>query len=394
MPSHPWCLRKAQVAAALLLLSGNWFAPESRAATGAEPAESLPAIPDWTFTTSLSAAAGYRDNVLLSATNAVGSGLVRGEAEAMWLRLPTGEWDGYVFLNAIETRFLSAQQTDHERTIFLVGEVRWQPGDALQYSLLAQAYHHDQVFDVSTTESALDTAVLKMTGFSVAPGVRWKFAPHWWLEAKGVARDDRYDRDLDGYTDGEGRVRLGRTWGHGSEWSIGGSRRWRAHDSREQFTVAGRPITGTLLKARQAEVSAQLNWVLDAAKHWQITGTVLREENRDNGTGYFDYDRDLLTAGMTWTADQWEVRAALSWSEYEFPVQLVGIGITPEQRRKEETRVTVEVTRRLTASLAGFVFFESERSTSNDDRSRFRTNTGYVGLRWSWDQLARTIDAL
>lgn len=388
------CIFKSKVALAVLFLAGSLDATEVPGAGAATEPAALPELPDWMLTTKVGAAAGYRDNVLLSPANAVGSGFLRGEVEAMLLRVPVDGVDGYFFVNVIETRYFSAKQTDHERTAFLVSELRWQATETLKLNLLAQAYHHDQVFDVSTTEISLDTAVLKMTGANLAPGVRWNVTPDWWVEANAGGRRDSYDRDVDGYEEGEGRVRVGRTWGQGSGLSLGGARRWRSHNTREQFTPGGRPITGTLLKVRQSEVNARLEWVLDAAKHWRVTGSVLREENRDNGSGYFDFDRFQAAASLAWTRDPWDVRVSASAGEYEFPVQLVGIGITPESRRKEEWRTSVELARKLTASFDAFAFFETERSTSNDGRSQFRVSTGHVGVRWSWDQLARVLDTL
>lgn len=392
MSSRQRCGKISFFALTALLAAGSLPAAEPLTPEEERELAALAQFPNWTMNASLSGAAGYRENVLLSSTNPVGSGFARGEVEAMLLRLPTGGLDGYLFLNAIETRYFSTTKTDHERTAFLVGEVRWQPVDSLKGSLQAQGYHQDQVFDVSTTETSLDTALLKMTGFTLTPALRWNFTPQWWLEAKAVARRDSFDRDLDGYDDGEARFRVGRTWGHGSEWSLEASRRWRAHDSREQFSAGGRPLTGTLLKARLTEFGTQLSWVVDAERHWRFTGALAREENRDNGSGYFDYDRDVIAAGLTWDCDPWEIQLGIGHSDYDFPVQLVGFGIAPEHRRKKETLATIEVTRHLTASLALFAFFEAERSTSNDARSQFQNNTGYAGIRWSWDQLSKVLE--
>lgn len=171
-----WRWKEFFVAIPTLCVAGPLLAVEPSTADLEKELAALAEIPNWSLTTMLSAASGYKDNILLSSSNPVGSGFFRGEAEATLLRLPTAGLDGYVFLNVIETRFFSAQQTDHERTAFLVGEVRWEPSDALKWSFQAQGYHQDQVFDVSTTEISLDTSVLKITGFSLMPGVRWNFS--------------------------------------------------------------------------------------------------------------------------------------------------------------------------------------------------------------------------
>lgn len=377
-----------------MLLAGCLFAAEDPELAALAELSDLPPLPNWMVTASVSVAGGYRDNILLSPTNPVGSTLLRGEFETMFLRVPVNAWDGYVFVNGAETRFLSADQTDHERTVFVVSELRWQPNESWKATLLGQGYHHDQVFDVSATEVDFATAALKVTGFVLAPSLRWKFLPQTWVEVKALGRQDSYDRDVDGYREGEGSVKIGQEWGDGSEVVLGAARRWRAHDSREQYTVGGRPIFGSLLKVQQTEATLRVTWAVDAAKRWKFGATLLHEENRDNGTGYFDYNRQQLTADMTWRAEPWELRFAAAAAEYEFPVQEIGIGITPEIRRKSDRRVTVELTRKINETWTAFGLVEVERARSNDERSRFRSATGYAGIRWSWDGLAKTIEEL
>ncbi len=367
------------------------FTPASAAEPGVAP-QNAPedpfAIPTWSLSTSLSAAAGYRDNVLLSSSNPDGSGFLRGEAEVMLLSLPVRGWDGFMFFNVTETHFFSAQDTDHERSAIITSEAHWQAAAAVKVGGQVQLYHFDQVFDVSTTEATLDTAQLKVTGATLAPSVRWNFARNWWVEARAAGRKDSYASDVDDYREGEGSARLGRDGASGSVLSFAATRQWRSYDSREQYTAAGRPLAGTHLKFLKTGLSARYTLVPDAAKHWRFALTALVEENRDNGSGYFNFDRQQLTADLTWKGKDWEVRCSAGVAHYDFPVQQVGIGIAPENRQKKEYRLTVETTRRLTAAWSAVALFETERAFSNDDRSQFRVKTGYVGLQWSWDNLS------
>lgn len=387
-PDSRMCFRTfaSPLAVLLVFMAGQAMASESEAEQPKTGEEDF-AIPNWSISTSLNAVVGYRDNVLLSPVNADGSGFIRGEADAMLLRVPTGNLDGYVYLNLLETRYFSADQTDHERSGFVTSEIRWQAGENLKFGLTGLAYHQDQVFDVSVTEVSLDTAQLKVTGATLAPFVRWNFSANWWLEARSTGRKDHFAENIDGYTQGEGSLGIGRKWESGSELSLTGERRWRSHDSREQYTGSGRPITGSLLKAQQNEFTVKYALVPDAKRQWKATFTATQEENRDNGTGYFDFNRRLFSAALSWKPAAWDVNLSAGFTDYDFPVQLVGIGIAPENRHKQEYRVTLEVTRRLTPALALLAGYETERAVSNDDRSRFRINTAYVGLQWTWDSL-------
>ncbi len=349
--------------------------------------EQLLAIPDWNLTTTLGAGAGYRDNVLLSPAQPRASGFARGNVEAMLLRLPVAGFDGYAFLSLEETRYFSAKATDHERAVFLLAEARWQPVKSWKFGLPAQAYHVDQVVDVSTTEAEFDTAVLKMTGFTAGPSARWNFTPAWWIEAKGTGRKDHFEGGVDGYLEGEGLVRIGRGWKYGTELSLTGASRWRDHDSRPQYALGGRPLDGTRLKFRQNEVTVHLDWVADEKKRWRAKLTATAKENRDNGSGYFDFNERRLLAAVKWRSDPWEVDFSAGAAHFDFLHQLVGIGIAPETRRKNDYQASLAVTHRLTATLSLKASYEWENAVSNDDRSRFRINTGYLGLQWNWDNL-------
>ena len=365
-------------------------APSWAEETAADQLKNLAAalkIPTWSLSTESSAALGYRDNVSLSSTQPERSGFLRGEVEAMLLRLPTQGWDGFAFFDIVETRYFSAETTDHERSAFLTTQLRWQPTTDFKMGLQAQGYHHDQVFDVSTTEISRDTALLKVTGITLTPNARWNFTESWWAEAQASGRQDHYAENLDGYTEGEGNFSLGWHNQAGTELSISGAERWRSHDSREQYTAAGRPLTGSRLKVHQNEIRLNLSLAPNKFKSWRGSLTALHIKNQDNGSGYFNFTQQQLTASLVWKKAAWECRGAASATRYDFPVQLVGIGITPENRHKEEYRLSLAITRRLNAAWALVGYYETERALSNDDRSRFRINTSYVGLSWSWDNL-------
>jgi hypothetical protein len=327
---------------------------------------------------------------LLSPTNADRSALVRGEVDVMALKVPVGAFDGFAYLNVTEDRYLSGERTDHERTAILAGEARWQASSTLKAGWALQAYHLDQVLDVSVTETDLSTAQLKVTGFVTGPNLRWNFAPGF-VEARVTGRQDRYRADLDGYTEGEGFIRLGTRFDR-AEIALSGARRVRDHDSRPQFTLSGRPITGSILKTTQHDAFAEWTQHLGATKQGRLVTVAGRQWSRDNGSGYFDYNRDLARTRLFWKTPEWEHELSLEFNRYEFPQQFIGIGINPARRHKHEVRSAWEISRQLSARLAIFLVAQRERSTSNDDRSRFTVNTIYAGVKTSWDSLDRWLE--
>lgn len=369
-----------------LLRVGRWALLGPALAAAAEDLV-LPELPAWTSVVDLSLSAGYRDNLLLSPTRPESSAFLRAGAEVMVLKVPVGAFDGYAYLDATETRYLDGANTDHERTAILAGEARWQPGKSFRGAWTLQAYHQDQVLDVSVTEADLSVAQIRVTGLATGPEVRWSPGPVW-VEAKAVVRRDRYREDLDGYDDLEGGFATGYLRDNGAEASATLLFRERDHDSRPQFTVAGRPLAGTRLGTRQTDL--QVEWVghLDAARRLRLSALVARQWSRDNGSGYFDYDRDSARIRLVWKGETWESEGRAEASRHRFPNQFVGLGIAPDVRHKDELRLAWTGTRRLTDRLACFLALEREQSRSNDDRSRFTVHTALAGVRWSWDSLA------
>ena len=71
---------------------GGWAAaaPEPVKELDAQIAALLAAQPRWSVSASLDGAYGYRDNLLLSRADEERSGFVRGVAEVVLLRVPTG----------------------------------------------------------------------------------------------------------------------------------------------------------------------------------------------------------------------------------------------------------------------------------------------------------------
>jgi hypothetical protein len=376
--------------ALLRLIFAIGLACGARAVLCAEPAPGDFRAPAWSTLVTASFAAGYRDNLLLSPTNPESSPLLRAQLDLMTLKVPVGNFDGFVYLNIAEDRYLSGERTDHERTIILAGEARWQRSDTFKAGWALQSYHMDQVLDVSVTETDLSTAQLQVTGFVTGPNIRWDFAPAF-LEAKATGRRDRYRSDVDGYFESEAFLRAGAAFGR-HEVGVSAARRMRDHDSRPQFTISGRPISGSILETRQMDAIADWTIHLGDDKKRRMVTSVGRQWNRDNGSGYFNFERDLARTRLYWKTGDWEHELGLEYNRYEFPGQFVGIGINPELRYKREIRGSWEVTRQLSRKLAAFLVVQREQSSSNDDRSRFTVQTIYAGVKTSWDSLDRWLD--
>jgi hypothetical protein len=313
----------------------------------ADIAALLAAQSPWSTSANLQTGFGYKDNILLSHTGAEGSSYALGGVEALLWHRPQGRIDYFAFINAEETRYFTSQDVDHEAQAFAQAEWRYRLGEVFKFTLDGQGYYLDQIFDVSDTEVKRDVAVLKVTGATVGPTLRWAPASWWWIEAQGTGRREAYHDGLNNNRGKEGAVRLGWRPCTRFEVSVRGTERWRDFDSRPQYSSDGRALDGTLLKITEREGDLRFDVTWDAAARWKTitqAGTLLY---RDNGSGYFNYHQRKLEQTLEWTTDQWLVRLDGSARRLEFDVQTVGVGINPPARIKEEFIAQLRVERKI-----------------------------------------------
>jgi len=167
---------------------------------------------------------------------------------------------------------------------------------------------------------------------------------------------------LDDYRDASGRVSLIRAYGNKSEISIGYQSLWRLFDTREEFDEFGVIVPDTSLYYWQHEMGARWRHHLDAARHWRTTSKLSYMFNRDNGSGYFDYDRLLFSEQLRWTSGDWEVKANARFGWYFYKVQQIG----GENRERAYVVLDLRVERRLGKHWLLYAGGEREWDSSND----------------------------
>ncbi len=355
-------------------------------ATKAELAAWLALQPKWSVSVSAESAAGYKDNLLLSANGPEGSPFVRGAADFLLLHVPQGPADFSFFGQVERTQFLADRSVDGETSVWVQtdGGYRW--GDRFKVSLPVTGYFYDQVFDVSDTDVERLVAELRVQGLMVGPTLRWTPGPAWWLEAQALGERKRYDDGANDGDIGEGRMQLG--WQPGARWRLSAAwqQRWRKFDRRAQYSAAGRELAGTALKIAEDEGEARAEITWDRAGRWKSTLRLARLSYRDNGSGYFSYTDRKSAVETEWRSDLWRVRLDATANRVEFDVQTVGFGIDPPARIKEEYGATLRAERKLGPRWILLAEYGWERSRSNDRFASYRVNEGLLGARWSWEK--------
>ncbi len=340
----------------------------------------------WSASASLQTGFGYKDNILLSHTGAEGSSYALGGVEALLWHRPQARMDYFAFINAEETRYLTSKSVDHEAQAFAQAEWRYRVGDVFKFALDGQGYYLDQIFDVSNTDVQRVVAVLKVTGVTFGPTLRWAPVSWWWIEAQRTGKREVYHDGINNSDVREGAVRLGWRPCTRFEASAGGTERWRDFDSRSQYDSDGHVLDGTLLKIAEREGELRFDVTWDAAARWKTTTRVGTLHYYDNGSGFFNYHQRKLEQTLEWTTDNWLLRLDGSARRLEFEVQTVGIGINPPARIKEEFIAQLRVERKISSRWTAFAEYDWERSRCNDPIASYLVRQELLGAKWSWEK--------
>ena len=336
----------------------------------------------WLPSATVRTSVGWRDNVLLSPFAPIERTFGRGEIEAMLYRPMRNTWEFVSFLNADVLRYFSAPpETGGEQQWALHVEGRWQPVRPLRLSLKAVGYLRDMVIDLSETESRRIVAPTRVRGGYLALGPRLALPAEFRFEPiVQVKRTDYRDYSGD-YNEVKGGGRL--------EWrrfaALGVAAGWletrRRYAERAQYTVGGRPLPGTTLRFRQRDGELKLFSHWQGFGEWDLVAAVARMENRDEASGYFDYDqkRARLTAG--WQRKRWHVTMEGDARRMEYRNQTVGAGLTPPPRVADDFETTVRIEREVNARWTFFAEHRWERSRSNEEEFSYRANTVLAGVQ-------------
>lgn len=188
------------------------------------------------------------------------------------------------------------------------------------------------------------------------------------MQLQGTAFRQFYADALDDFSEAAGRLSLIRSYARRSEVSVSYQSRHRFYDTREQFDSFGVIVPDTHLIYWQNELAAQWRHYWDAARHWRTLTRASYMWSRDNGSGYFDYDRVLLSQQLRWADRGWEVVANARFGWYFYKAQRIG----DERRERSYVAADVRVERRLLKHWLLYVAAEHEWNNSNDPLDEYR----------------------
>ena len=339
----------------------------------------------WVPSGTLRGSLGWRDNILLSPFAPIERAFGRAELEAILLRPMRHRWEFISFFNGDVLRYFSPPpETSGEQQWSLHTEGRWQPLDPVRLSLKATGYMRDMVIDLSETEAMRVVAPTRVRGAFVTGVTRVSLPGGFALEPLVQVKRTDY-RDYPGDFD-ETRAGARIEWRHTD--LLGLSAAWfearRDYRQRPQYSASGRELAGTRLsfRVRDAELKVRSAW--KAAGDWSVAATAGRVENRDEASGYFDYDQKYGWLELGWHRAAWRATLNGGARHMVYLVQTVGAGIAPPARVSDDHDATLRVERELDSRWTLFFEHHWERSRSNLNEFSYRANTALAGVQRSF----------
>lgn len=349
------------------------------AAAADESLEDLPDIPLWDYSGELRGGLGYKDNVLLSNADRLGSGFWMSGAEAMLFRLPTGDWRFHLFADIADSRYFDAPEVGSEQVALAATQVSKELGSGWKTIWGLNYLYQNQVFD-NSANYANQLSVGKIVGHTLVPrwALRKKLGP-FWVEGELSGTRQWLEEPLDDYWQYGPRAVVGYGFGHGSELTLSCQPSRLDYDNREQVDREGVPIANSSLSLDGHAVELCLTHPFDEQRRWQTVTVIAYEKSRDNGSGFYDYDYYRFSQQLRYRDKKWEISARVRVGFYDYPVQPVS-ATDSERREKTMLSVTLRAERNLTKHLKAHASYGWDRSISNLEFDDYYANTVVGGL--------------
>lgn len=340
-------------------------------------------LPTWEFEGTLSGSLGYKDNVLLQPVPTESSGFWRTGLEMFLWRLPEKSTEFILMLDAVDVRYFTTDETDGEQMAFLHGAFNWVTADWSKLGIKGQVVYQDQVLDMSANES--DTYIGQVQVFS------YVFDPEWEVSltrdltvaVSGLARADRYRQGPDDFEDIGGRLGLGYRIGTWTAIDLKVTALQRDYATREQYTAGGRPVLGTSLSVDQRTADLRVQLGGGPESRWKLRPKVAWLEQRDNGSGYFDYNRATIGLQLTWTQAPWRFTLGGDFYHYEYLTQTVWVGQL-ERRKKDDFYGRIRTEYRFSESWRAHLELEWESSRTNEAYGTYDATNAFTGISWTF----------
>lgn len=339
----------------------------------------------WDSTLTLRTAGGYNSNPSLAYLGEFREPAAYFEygGDLMFFRLPTAGDTAYIYLSGEDRRYFNAEQVPGQQNFLSQFKYEhespswWNAGGSLLWM------YANQVIDLSDLDNGVGTAQVKAMTVALRPSFSARLGTNWVAGIELPLMRQGLSEPADGYFEVGPQILLSRTLANASSASIGYSWTWRPYDSSPLLTPGGEIIPGSLERLRYNSVNLrwQQNWDRDRA--WRTTLFSGFTAARDNGLGYYDYNRFRIGWGVQYQVGRWKfsVDGAAGWYNY------VEQTTAPEEtalRERQEFSVGVQASYEIMENVQWVMRFTWDDSISNIPQDTYNATTASAGFEFEF----------
>ena len=349
--------------------------------TQAQPLD-LP-ISVWDAIITIRGGYGYKDNLTLAHTATESSPFIGSGLEVLVMRYPKDGAEWTFLLNAEDKHYLDSTEVEQEQVLLTQAQFKKRFEEAGEVSATVEYLYQDEFQDVSVTETNLQAVRVRGHTLSGGPAFRLNYPAQFWGSLEIAPARHWFAEPLDDDFEFGPHVTLGRDYGFGSEVGLQYTPGYRTYDTAAKLTTSGETITNSHRAFSQHELRLQWRHYWDSERQWRNTTRLIYKVSRDNGSGYFDYDKLGAAEQIRFHTKRWDFSAEARISYYQYAVQTADPP-SHDPRRRTELMISVRAERQLTKSLRFFATFEREQSFANVTLENYTANTVLGGLQWEF----------
>lgn len=334
----------------------------------------------WNFTSFLRAGWGYSDNVLLATVNPREGNYLRSELELFLMRFPDESGEFFSFVSGTDIRYSGVEDADKEQLWLFDTEWTRYLGDRLNATFLAQYIFFDQILDLSLTERQVSRQRVQYAGYGLGTKLEYDAGSQHILTLGLTGYREDFREVLGKNWKGVAEVAWRRPIRPHSDLELSLAKDIRDHDDRVQRDEFGRPVDGTILKNDRD--AAALEYIQQWGKT-QAVETILQLqylENRDNGSGYYDYDQWSLAFSAEGHWQGFESAFNVSFNQSRFLVQKAE-RFSTIPRERDDIAADLFFKKDLNRRFSVYLLLEFEESRSNVEEEAYDAFSSSLGFQ-------------
>lgn len=330
------------------------------------PPPALTRIPAWETDFSIGTSAGWKDNLLLTADHHLSSPFLRTTAEASWWRLAANQAPVALYTSFESDLHTASKIVPRETTGLAFLDAKSTPGPhGLQALFRLSYFYQNQVIDASADPTLQQPTVIEGHTTTAEFGLEQPLANPFIASLRFSGQRQILSAPLDPAWEAGPLASLAWTPSKTTEFTLTGQLHRRWFDTKTTTDRSGYPSDPpTTLSLNVASLSLEARQTWGRQQQWRAVVKAGFEHSVDNGAGYHNNDRPLLSAELRWRPKGWEYQAQVRFSDWTYPIQTSDPTSTT-LRHRSTLRFRTQVSRSLGSHWRWHAEIERDQSAGN-----------------------------